>query len=649
MKKVSTCLTVIVFWCISLFPANTFSNPWNGKVVMQAFWWDCWNEKYPRDWYTFLAKLSPRLRELGVDGIWIPSPAKGNAGINSMGYDLYDHYDLGDKDQKGSVATRFGDKDSLLRLVAVAHANGLEVYPDIVLNHVIGGEADPAAPGDKFKRFRYPGFLSAVNGRWPKDHWNFHPNPDHPCTTGDWCEQHFGPDICFLDSEHGGGGNGRYMLDRGREWLVWLTRQLGADGFRFDAVKHYPAYVVEDLLFNAMGDRIDYFAVGEYVGNRQQLDSWAGETKNRAGTFDFALRLALADIIQAGGLFDMGSLPNYQQINRVKTVPFVNNHDTWRGAFWDSEPGSNSHDDRFGDWRRNDAELAPTIDPDNSRADVAYAAAIAVDGSPMVYYEDLFINYGSARFNVDPAALPTRDYLVNLLWCHRMLQFKDGAYKVRFQGSPDLLIIERSGKALIGLNDHGSQWLSIRVQTDFGPRVRLHDYSGGNQNDAETDENGRFEISVPPMSYGVWGSAGITGGFAPAARRTVQEFQLDDDLGDGRSPQPGYGGKLESSKYRTAGSVWAAARSIVKVWVTTRENRSIELRITKPLPNGGKNNTEGYFKAGPAAGDAPLYFEFETDREGYHQLSAKAVEAGQPPTRADIKVEYEAPAVSDKF
>jgi len=649
MKRKFIWLFLGGFICALLFPAITWSNPWNGKVVLQAFWWDCWNENYPRDWYTYLAKLSPRLRKLGVDGIWIPPPAKGNAGINSMGYDLYDHYDLGDKDQKGSVATRFGDKDSLLRLVAVAHANGLEVYPDIVLNHVIGGEADPAAPGDKFKRFRYPGFSSAVNGRWPKDHWNFHPNPDHPCTTGDWCEQNFGPDICFLDREHGGGGNGRYMLDRGREWLVWLTRQLGADGFRFDAVKHYPAYVVEDLLFNAMGDRIDYFAVGEYVGNRQQLDSWAGETKNRAGTFDFALRQALAEIIQAGGFFDMGSLPNFQQINRVKTVPFVNNHDTWRGAFWDSEPGSQAHDDRFGDWRRNDAELAPTIDPDNPRADVVYAAAIAVDGSPMVYYEDLFINYGAERFKADPAALPTRDYLVNLLWCHRMLQFKDGAYKVRYQGSPDLLIIERSAKALIGLNDHGSQWLSIRVQTDFGPRVRLHDYSGGNPNDAETDENGRFEISVPPMGYGVWGPAGITGGFAPAARRTVQEFQLDDDLGDGRSPQPGYGGKLESGKYRTAGSVWAAAGSIVKVWVTTRENRSIELRIAKPKPNGEKNNTEGYFKAGPAAGDAPLYFEFETDREGYHQLSAKAVEAGQPPIRADIKVEYEAPAVSDKF
>jgi alpha-amylase len=203
------------------------------------------------------------------------------------------------------------------------------------------------------------------------------------------------------------------MRDRAREWFVWLTNQLGADGFRFDAVKHYPAYVVEDLLFSAMGDRIDYFAVGEFVGNRQQLDSWAGQSSNRAGTFDFALRQALAEIVEAGGFFDMGSLPNFQQKNRIKTVPFVNNHDTWRGVYWDSEPGSNAHNDRSGDWRRNGDELAPTIDPDNTRADVAYAAVFAVDGSPMVYYEDLFINYGSVRFNADPNTHPTRNYLVN--------------------------------------------------------------------------------------------------------------------------------------------------------------------------------------------------------------------------------------------
>ena len=147
MKRAYMALLLVWLWLNAGIPAVLWANPWNGKVVLQAFWWDCWNANYPQDWYTYLAKLAPRLRALGFDGLWIPSPAKGNAGVNSMGYDIFDHYDLGEKDQKGTVATRFGAKDSLLRLIAVAHANGLEVYPDIVLNHVIGGEADPQAPG----------------------------------------------------------------------------------------------------------------------------------------------------------------------------------------------------------------------------------------------------------------------------------------------------------------------------------------------------------------------------------------------------------------------------------------------------------------------------------------------------------------------
>jgi hypothetical protein len=105
---------------------------------------------------------------------------------------------------KGTVATRFGDKDSLLHLIAVAHANGLEIYPDVVLNQVMGGQEEPAAPDDRYKRFRYRGFSGEQTGRWPKDHWNFHPNPDHWCRTGDWCQQLFGPDVCYLDAEPSG-------------------------------------------------------------------------------------------------------------------------------------------------------------------------------------------------------------------------------------------------------------------------------------------------------------------------------------------------------------------------------------------------------------------------------------------------------------
>jgi hypothetical protein len=148
----------------SVAPARPFvnANPWNNKVVLQAFWWDCENARYPNDWYTYLAKLAPRLKAMGFDAIYLPPPSKGNSGTGGMGYDLFDHYDIGGKNQKGSVGTRFGTQDSLLRLVAVAHANGLDVHHDIVLNHVFGGEADPNLPagwpGDKHKRFRYAAF-----------------------------------------------------------------------------------------------------------------------------------------------------------------------------------------------------------------------------------------------------------------------------------------------------------------------------------------------------------------------------------------------------------------------------------------------------------------------------------------------------------
>src|SRR4029450_12162747 len=131
----------------------------------------------------------------------------------------------------------------------------------------------------------------------------------------------------------------------------------------------------------------------------------------------------------------------------------------------------------------------------------------------------------------------------HLIWSHQKLNFKDGAYKVPFQGSQNLLVLERAGKALIALNDNDVERLSATVQTSFGPHVRLHDYSGSNEDDVTTDSHGRGTICVATMSYAFFGPSGITGGFSPASKRTAQEFQLDDDLGDSRASGLGYGGK----------------------------------------------------------------------------------------------------------
>jgi hypothetical protein len=81
-------------------------------------------------------------------------------------------------------------------------------------------------------------------------------------------------------------------------WLAWLKAQTGADGFRFDAVKHFPPEVVGEALDRAMKPaNTRYFAVGEFVGGTDQIDDWTARTGERAGTWDFPLRGAFADIV----------------------------------------------------------------------------------------------------------------------------------------------------------------------------------------------------------------------------------------------------------------------------------------------------------------------------------------------------------------
>jgi len=456
----------------------------------------------------------------------------------------------------------------------------------------------------------------------------------------------------------GAGSSVAYMRDNVSTWLTWLRKQTGADGFRFDAVKHFPPEVVGEALTSAMGPDNRYFAVGEYVDGTDRLDEWTARTGERAGTWDFPLRGALAEIVAKGGFFDMGGLPNVPQKRRLKTVPFVNNHDTWRGAFFDSaNNGSLAHDDNDGDPRQNRDELGPTVDPDDPRADVAYAAAFVFDGSPMVYYEDLFVNHGPDRKKADPATITARPYLVNLVWCHNQLGFKAGALKIRHQNSADLLILERSGRALVGLNDNGNAALSATVATDFGPNVRLHDYSGSTPGDRTTDAAGRVSVTVPPMSYAVWAPAGRAGAtFNPVRRRTTQQFEMADDVGDVLNAPGalGYGGRLVPGAFRTAGAVWAASGTLVNITLKPAGPGAhpVELRADRPdEATGAKSRAAGppFLRTGAATRARPLVFGFRAPREGYYLLSARLTTPDAPPAKAFIAAEYEAPLASTKF
>lgn len=97
----------------------------------------------------------PEIAEAGYESLWIPPPTKAGGGY-SVGYDLFDRFDLGSKDQKGSVATRYGTEQDLLDLIRVAHRFGMRVYFDSIMNH---NGFDTPGFNEFVPEDIYPGFL----------------------------------------------------------------------------------------------------------------------------------------------------------------------------------------------------------------------------------------------------------------------------------------------------------------------------------------------------------------------------------------------------------------------------------------------------------------------------------------------------------
>ena len=81
-----------------------------------------------------MADRIPELAEAGYTSIWIPPPTKGSGGL-SVGYDMWDPFDLGGRNQRSTVATRYGTEAELLNMIETAHRFGIRVYADNIMNH----------------------------------------------------------------------------------------------------------------------------------------------------------------------------------------------------------------------------------------------------------------------------------------------------------------------------------------------------------------------------------------------------------------------------------------------------------------------------------------------------------------------------------
>ncbi|MBI1770557.1 MAG: T9SS type A sorting domain-containing protein [Bacteroidetes bacterium] len=119
-------------------------------VMMQGFYWNVPVDavNFNGTWWDNLKNKSTILKNAGFKGLWVPPPSKGNFGISDMGYGIFDPYDLGNYNQKGTIETRFGSRTELNQMISTMHTNGIEVYADIVLNHLYADdtqdESNPA-------------------------------------------------------------------------------------------------------------------------------------------------------------------------------------------------------------------------------------------------------------------------------------------------------------------------------------------------------------------------------------------------------------------------------------------------------------------------------------------------------------------------
>lgn len=74
------------------------------------------------------AEDAAHLRQDGFTGVWLPPAYKGAQGVHDVGYGVYDLYDLGEFEQKGTIPTKYGTRDEYLAAIRALQKEGLQVF-----------------------------------------------------------------------------------------------------------------------------------------------------------------------------------------------------------------------------------------------------------------------------------------------------------------------------------------------------------------------------------------------------------------------------------------------------------------------------------------------------------------------------------------
>lgn len=331
----------------------------DNKTILQAFEWylnadaSHWNH---------MCKIANQLKEMGFSGIWLPPAYKGSSGINDVGYGVYDLYDLGEFDQKGSVATKYGTKAEYLQTIDTLHQVGLQVYADIVVDHFLGADETQSVEVIRFDnsnrnqqvsgsewieawtKFTFPGRQGAYNDYiWTWENFNgvnYDAKTSQSAIFG-FVGKKWEQDV---DNEN---GNFDYLMGADldmdnpdtvaqlNKWGEWYQEITHIDGYRLDAVKHIRfTFFIDWLNSRRAEENRDLFAVGEYWnGDLEKLENYLDSSGGIMHLFDVPLHFNFQHASNSDGHYDMRNIfeNTLLQSRSSWAVTFVDNHDTQPG------------------------------------------------------------------------------------------------------------------------------------------------------------------------------------------------------------------------------------------------------------------------------------------------------------------------------
>jgi alpha-amylase len=238
-------------------------------------------------WHDIVSHLN-ELRAMNFTAILISPHTSSCGGEWSDGYDPSDFT---------SFWTRFGNEGDLDYLVRSTHATGMQIYANMVMNHM-------CTHGDfRYNRFGWNDFhhYGRIEG-WDDQWW---------LENGDL----FGlNDLCHECD---------YVRGELFSYLV-KTNDLGFDGYRFDAAKHVPLWYWRDHVMNNVNAWGKYGYGEVYDGNPDVLHRYA---ETGMAVTDYALYFAMKDAFSFGGDLRRLDGAGYAIRNGAGAMTFAENHD----------------------------------------------------------------------------------------------------------------------------------------------------------------------------------------------------------------------------------------------------------------------------------------------------------------------------------